>query len=131
FALPTLMDPVTVDGYSQPGAQPNTQSVGNNAVLQIELDGSLAGFADGLFFETSDCLVRGLVINRFGGSGLYLNNSPNNVIEGNFIGTDVTGTYGFTIDSPGIWLFGSATGNTIGGTHPAARNLISGYAEGI
>jgi hypothetical protein len=43
--LPTITDAVTIDGYSQPGASPNTLPVGNNAVLLIELNGAFAGEA--------------------------------------------------------------------------------------
>src|SRR5215831_6016422 len=38
--LPAISDPVFIDGYSQPGAQMNTQANGDNAVLMIELNGS-------------------------------------------------------------------------------------------
>ena len=46
-------------------------------------------------------------------------------MQGNFIGTDVTGNTALPNYS-GINLFGSASNNTIGGTVPGARNLISG-----
>src|SRR5438874_2028732 len=42
-ALPAVTDPVVIDGYSQPGTSMNTDPAGFNAVLAIELDGSLAG----------------------------------------------------------------------------------------
>ena len=44
-ALPTITDPVVIDGYTQPGASPNTNPVGSglNTVLMIELDGGNAG----------------------------------------------------------------------------------------
>src|SRR5882672_2436848 len=38
-----ITDPVTIDGYTQPGAHANTLAVGNDAVVLIELDGSSAG----------------------------------------------------------------------------------------
>src|SRR5215468_75891 len=41
-ALPTITGPVVIDGYTQPGATPNTLSVGDNAVLLIELNGTNA-----------------------------------------------------------------------------------------
>src|SRR5262245_7492165 len=41
--LPAIIDPVIIDGYTQSGASANTLAVGNNAVLKIEIDGSLAG----------------------------------------------------------------------------------------
>jgi uncharacterized repeat protein (TIGR01451 family) len=52
-----------------------------------------------------------------------------NVVEGNYVGTDVTGTKSIP-NGKGILLSGSA--NTIGGSVPAARNIISGnIAAGI
>ena len=41
--LPPITEQVTIDGYSQTGASPNTQEQGNDAVLKIELDGTNAG----------------------------------------------------------------------------------------
>src|SRR5262245_36929117 len=49
--LPTITDPVTIDGYTQNGASPNTERIGTNAVLLIEIDGSMAGDTDGLLIE--------------------------------------------------------------------------------
>jgi hypothetical protein len=96
-ALPTITDPVVINGYTQPGASPNTNPVGSgiNAVLKIELDGSLAGtLQQGLYIAANDCTVRGLVINRFGGNGIFLLDNSGNHIEGNFIGTNIAGTVG-------------------------------------
>src|SRR5262249_3157082 len=42
-ALPTITDAVNINGYSQPGASPNTLTVGDNAVLEIQLNGAAAG----------------------------------------------------------------------------------------
>ena len=123
-ALPGITDPVVIDGYTQPGSSPNTLPDGNNAVLLIELDGSNAGASvDGLVIAGGGSTVRGLVINRFVNGAINIV-SDNNAIEGNFIGTDPSGTValgiltGVTIDR--------GSGNTVGGTTPAARNLISG-----
>src|SRR2546423_510284 len=43
--LPDITDPVIIDGYTQHGASQNTNGpgLGDNAVLQIELDGTNAG----------------------------------------------------------------------------------------
>lgn len=38
--LPLLMRDMVIDGYSQPGSKPNTLSVGNDAVIVIQIDGS-------------------------------------------------------------------------------------------
>ena len=64
-ALPTITDTVVLDGYTQPGASPNTLAIGDNAVLKIVLDGSLAGSVDGLVIAGGNSTVRGLVIDNF------------------------------------------------------------------
>jgi hypothetical protein len=45
--LPEITDPVIIDGYTQPGASPNTLAVGTNAVLNVELSGSQIPFVNG------------------------------------------------------------------------------------
>jgi len=67
----------------------------------------------------------GNIISGNGGSGISIINGLNNTIQGNFIGTDVTGTVDLGNGSDGVQL-DSTTGNTIGGTTAAARNIISG-----
>ena len=42
-ALPAITNPVIIDGYTQPGASPNTLANGDNAVLEIVLDGAVVG----------------------------------------------------------------------------------------
>jgi hypothetical protein len=66
-----------------------------------------------------------------GGFGLNLSGGASeNVVEGNLIGTDVTGR----LARPnwiGIAVNGRASHNTIGGTTPGRRNLISGNQTGV
>ena len=113
-----------IDGYSQPGASPNTLAVGDNALLLIELNGANAGVGvTGLMITAGSSTVRGFVINRFGGSGIQVDSSQN-LITGNFIGTDVNGTAALGNGFDGVLSFSS--GNTIGGTTLGARNVISG-----
>jgi len=136
-SLPVISDAVTIDGYTQPGASANTLAVGNNAVLLIEIDGSSSPLMGGGFLlaglttvaSGGNSIIRGLVINRFadprfvGIPGIALF-GDGNVIEGNFIGTDPTGTLDRGNGTHGIIIAGS--NNRIGGTLPQARNLISG-----
>ncbi len=62
-----------------------------------------------------------------GGSG-----TTGNVVQGNLIGTDATGTAALANGGSGVDLFTAASSNTIGGTSAAARNVISGNAlDGI
>src|SRR3954447_17425580 len=53
--IPYITDPVVIDGYTQPGSRPNSLANGSDAILLIELDGSLAGpLASGLDLVTHD-----------------------------------------------------------------------------
>ena len=126
--LPTITDPVVIDGYTQQGSSPNTLAKGTNAKLKVELDGTNAGdFVNGLTIEAPNCVVKGLVINGFDpGIGIRVNEgSAGTKIEGNFIGTDPSGTLAQG-NFDGVSLFSKVNATTVGGTSPAARNLISG-----
>jgi hypothetical protein len=67
------------------------------------------------------------IISGNNGPGISLGGTlSGNLVQGNFIGTDVTGSTAVGNVSDGVLInFGSAS-NTIGGTTPAARNVISG-----
>ncbi len=121
--VPTIAFPVTIDGYTQPGASVNTLPTGNNAVLLIELDGTNAN-SNAIEIFASNCTVKGLIINRFLAKGILLQNGDGNIIQGNFIGTNAAGTAKLA-NNGGISINNSSN-NIIGGTAPAARNLISG-----
>ena len=122
-ALPSINAPVIVEGYSQPGASPNTLAVGNDAVLKIELNGTTAGGVGlTLAAGSGGSTIRGLVVNRF--ATAILVQSAGNLLAGNFIGIDPTGTIGRGNTSHAIEI--TSASNTIGGTTPAARNVISG-----
>src|SRR5262249_22253185 len=108
-----------------PGASPNNLPTGDNAVLLIELDGESAGATfPGLNITGGGSAVRGLVINRFTQYGIILQTSGNNILEGNFIGTNPAGDTDLGNANFGVIV--TSSGNTIGGTDPSARNLISG-----
>jgi CSLREA domain-containing protein len=130
--LPALTQAVTIDGYTQPGSKKNTRLTGAiNAVPKVQLDGSEANIdADGLIIQgASDITIRGLVINRFDRSGIFLTStdgSDNNHIEGNFIGTNAAGTAALGNGSAGVEINGLNDGNVVGGNLAEQRNLISG-----
>ncbi|MDQ4126355.1 MAG: CSLREA domain-containing protein, partial [Actinomycetota bacterium] len=133
--LPAITDAVTIDGYTQPGASPNTLAQGNDAVLNIVLNGTGAGVRkNGLTIQAPNSIVRGLVINSFGGDGILITGSgaTNNAVRGNFIGTDATGMQDQGNIISGVEVR-DASNNTIGGTSPADRNVISGHKvfEGV
>jgi titin len=120
-ALPTITDRVTIDGTTQPGFTGSPI---------IELNGAIAGPASGLYIVAGSSVVRGLVINRFK-TGILLDTSVGNVIEGNFIGTDVTGTQALGNTTAGVQVLCGSGNNKIGGTAASARNVISGNNHGV
>ena len=126
--LPIIEEAVTINGYTQRGASENTLEEGNDAVLKVELDGTNAESASGLRIDAADSTIKGLVINRFSGSGISINGAGNdgNRIEGNFIGTNVAGTADQGNNSTGVSIGDQSADNIIGGTQPAQRNVISG-----
>jgi CSLREA domain-containing protein len=140
--LPLITEAVSINGYTQrpcsgnpaPCSRPNTMAVGNNAVLLIQLNGANASSA-GLWINASNSVVKGLVINRFGtGIIIGIDNigadpSTGNTIAGNVIGTDPSGTLDRGNRAYGVSLAGSGSNNTVGGTSPAARNIISGNGQ--
>jgi len=125
--LPIVTRPVTIDGYTQSGASPNTLSDADNAVLLIELSGaSLDPLTDGLVLFANDCTVRGLAINRFLRQ-IRIEDATNAVVEGNFLGTDVAGTNALT-NSEAVFIR-NGQGHRVGGATPAARNIVGGHSN--
>jgi CSLREA domain-containing protein len=121
-ALPDIEESITLDGTTEPDY---------SGTPVIELDGSEAGPNNGLNVVLSNNTIRGLTINRFESNGIQIHaDAANNVIEGTFIGTDVTGSIALGNGIAGI-MIGQAPDNTVGGTDPGSRNLISGNIEGV
>jgi predicted outer membrane repeat protein len=113
--LPAITQSMVIDGTSQPGY---------SGVPLIELNGAAAGpNANGLLITTGSCMVLGLVINRFSQSGIELLDGGGTVLEGNYLGTDVTGTRPL---GNGTGLLISSSNNTIGGTAAGDGNVIAG-----
>jgi hypothetical protein len=67
--------------------------------------------------------------------GIAIYGSANNLVEGNRIGTDITGLRAIGNHLNGVGIWGGSTGNTIGGAASGAGNLICGnginYGGGI
>ncbi len=71
------------------------------------------------------------VISGNEGDGVVLESSgtESNVVEGAYIGTDLTGTRALGNAEDGVAIYGGATFNTVGGTTAGARDIISGNAS--
>lgn len=143
--LPTVMESLVIDGYSQLGAKPNSLAVGNNAIILIQLDGAGAtqpgiglvlgrGWGPNGQPLLADYAVRGLSFTGFIAereipfppithrSTALAVHGDSAVIAGNFIGLLPDG------ETPRGNYFGisSDSTTTVGGTDPASRNVISG-----
>ncbi|HUK31438.1 MAG TPA: VCBS repeat-containing protein, partial [Candidatus Acidoferrum sp.] len=146
-ALPAIFATVTIDGYTQPGASPNTLPSGDNAVILIQIDGSqvVVPGGDGLLpFNSVGTVVRGFsIVNFTNPAVIVISGGTENAgafgiedeglggfDEGNFIGTDATGET-YSSNEGGLFKgqdtpVGTNLGTTIGGTVPQARNVASG-----
>jgi CSLREA domain-containing protein len=130
-ALPAITDPVIIDGYSQPGASPNTLATGNDAAIQIELDGDSctpAPCAQALLISSGSSAIKGLAIHGNFNNGIEVNGSGS-TIAGNFIGLRADGS-AHGVAASGVYV-NNTSDNTIGGTAPAGRNVISANRDGI
>jgi hypothetical protein len=90
----------------------------DNAILRVELNGrgpSPVNGGAGLAINAGNSTVRGLVINGFlNGNGIILQGAGGDRVQGNFIGTDVSGTlapYGL----PNFSTFGTSTSDLANG----------------
>lgn len=142
-ALPAISEGVLIDGYTQPGAVPNTQTPlqgGLNGTLKIEIlpgtgFGTQQNGLDTLSnnFNAAASTIRGLAINRFFAQ-VQLGGGAAHKVEGCYLGTDITGTQA-AVSTPngrgaGVRLQGPGP-YQIGGTAPAQRNLLSGLAAAV
>jgi hypothetical protein len=129
-ALPVVNRSVVIDSTTQPGFAGSPL---------IDLDGAdVTPGTDGLIIRADGCTIKGLAITGFlihddidpdyttVGLRIY---SSRNVVQGNYFGTDLTGTLrkgngtGVAIES--------GSNNLIGGTTAGAGNLISGNGYGL
>src|SRR5438552_1463580 len=135
--LPFITTPVILDGYTQAGSSPNTNTMPNafSGTLLIEISGAILSGNDGLvLLGGGGSTIRGLVVDHGWSSGVRIVQSSNNVVEGCFLGVKPDGnsaqpnTLGVSVDfDPG----NASSFNRVGGTNAAARNLISGNGSGI
>lgn len=124
--FPDITDPVTIDGFTQPGAV--SGATPDQLTLMIVLDGISAGNGvDGLHITGGNTTVRGLVIqnwNPFGEHGILMDTNGGNTISKCFLGTDNTGTADQGNGQAGIFILSSAPNNTVDGvSHLRKRGL--------
>ncbi len=115
--MPLITDTVTIDGTTQPG-------FAGTPIIE------LANFSSaGLRVAGGGSTIRGMVVRLFS-AGIQLEGVGNHVVEGCYIGTDVTGTSA-SPNGTGISIVGGSTNNRIGGPAAGQGNLLSGNSAGI
>ncbi|MBL0162833.1 MAG: hypothetical protein IPP82_04020 [Xanthomonadales bacterium] len=130
--LPAISGSLTIDGFSQSGAVPNTNSTtqgGLNAMLQIELTGT-GGFyglytdsANNVILTVQGLAMHGFIANLFGAP--IAGNSQLRAF-GDYFCTNVDGSAAASGPSNGSGINTNATPAFIGGDLASQRNLISG-----
>ena len=117
--LPLIIDPVTIDGWTQPGWTGNPI---------IEIDGTKVTADSGLRV-CAPSTIRGLVINRFGHHGIGIgpdfvgHDADGTVVQGCWIGVGLDGVSTRPNQRDGIAIFSNDV--VIGGDGPNQRNVIS------
>jgi hypothetical protein len=120
--LPAVTGATTIDATTQPGYA---------GTPIVDLNGAAAGSSDGLDLNGGNEAVKGLAINGFSGSGIVIASSGNDVIQGDWIGVNLSGNARDENGGDGIAIVNS-TNNQIGGTAPGQGNVISGNGyEGV
>ncbi len=134
--LPSLSDatgPTTIDGYTQPGAAPNTDARVSNAVIGVEIAGNGEDRHEGVVITSAGNVIKGLALYRLKRAvWIFGKGATDNVISGSFIGTNAAGSYGASrtfSGANGIQIEGGAARNRIGGVGLAERNVISGNGQ--
>ncbi len=139
----------TSDGLAiaNPGTNSNVVAgnlIGTNAAGTAAVPNSTLGTANGLLIANqaafnrigtngdgvSDDLERNVISGNLGFAGLIIQDSNNNIVAGNYIGTDKTGTVALPNPDGGIEIKAGSLGNLIGtkgdGSHDdAERNVVS------
>jgi len=141
--LPPLTDAsgVIIDGLSQPGAAAGA-SPPSTASLIVFIDGIAAGPAHGLWIQSSNNNIRGLVISNFEYDGIRIEGTPggtySNVIYCNFIGTDPPGLgpLGNGRVTTSLWagvdlIIDPQVGGVVQGTIVDSNLISANFAEGV
>lgn len=122
--LPVISDQVFIDGTTQPGY---------SGTPLVTIGGGGAGWdVEGLDLRANRCVVRGLTLRSFNGHGIAIT-SNENVIEGNYLGTDPFQTFGAGNRDAGVGIAGagnSITGNIISGNGWSGVDIGGAGARG-
>lgn len=140
--MTTITQPLTIDGYSQPGTAVNSHPTASNALIRIRISGSaLPGGSRGLAVCAPNSIIRGLALTGFSsGSVVVFGVDASNVLcavgaangsqlLGSFVGVAPNGSVGANVSSQGVEIFRSVV--QVGSAAIADRNVLSSNATGV
>jgi parallel beta-helix repeat protein len=122
--LPAITQPVSIEGYTQPGS--SAAAPGVPAVPTIVING--VNVVRGLDIQGNGVEVRGLVIRDTLGDGIVVAGS-NNVIAGNYLGLNAAGVVANPNAFHGVHI-SAGTNNLVGGPAVENRNVIASNPAG-
>lgn len=131
--LPDISQPLTVDGYTQPGAVPNTLPApgANNAQLKVEV-ASLLGELEPIKVLNTRLTLRGLAVFIPSNRMISVQGASSVVLQGNWIGITAAGsTPEYTTRTGALGLSGPLERVVIGGPFPADRNVLAGSGRDV
>ena len=138
-ALPPITDQVNLDGTTErtflglPATGPPVIQLNGNGLPDdgLVLGSTPAGESVSGTSSAGSTIIGLNIYNFTGGAGIHIQTNDN-LVTGNFLGTDVNGTAAGPGNGTGVVIDSGASNNTIGGTGAGAGNVISGNSgDGI
>jgi Dockerin type I domain len=121
-----IVSGVTAIGNSIGGNFIGTDKSGLIAVPNLQHGISIDGSASGNTIGGTSLASHNILSGNSQAGILITNSAVDNVVQGNYIGVDITGERAIGNGRSGVLINNSAANNVIGGTSFAARNIISG-----
>ena len=128
-------DGVAITGSGATGNLVQGNKIGTNAAGTGAIGNEDAGIY--LYSDAGSNTIGGTtagarnLVSGNSGAGIVIDDAETtgNTVQGNYVGTDVTGSQDVGNSGDGIYVTSSAAGNTIGGSAGGAGNVVSGNGE--
>ncbi len=125
---------LTIGGIGSSGNMVQGNFIGTDATGTSPLPNGASAWGVFIFGGATDNVIGGSspgeanVISGNDYAGIEINgpDTKRNVIRGNYVGTDATGSIALGNREKGVFIHAGAQDNLIGGTTPGERNIISG-----
>ena len=108
-----------------------TNDKGTAAAEPNSMGIALSNYAMNNYIGGASVGEKNIISNNGRGLDIASNSVSFNIVAGNYVGTDVTGTSAIPNTDWGILIEVGGRNNIIGGTTPEERNIISGNPDGV